>query len=78
MSDKIKVANKALPKYLKPKGLNPLSRLYKVLSEDVHIWNEQECLDKTSEIQGCVKYLKSELSDRKKNQGKFKSMVGSL
>lgn len=78
MSDKIKVANKALPEYLKPSGLNPLGRLYQVLSEGVHKLNDKECLEKTSEIQGCVKYLISELSDRKKNQSKFKVMVGSL
>jgi len=78
MSEKIKVANKALPEYLKPSGLNPLGRLYQVLSEGVHSLNDQECLDKTSEIQECLKYLISELSDRKKNQSRFKSMVGSL
>lgn len=78
MSDKIKVANKALPEYLKPSGLNPLGRLYQVLSEGVHSLNDQECLEKASEIQECVKYLVSELSDRKKNQSRFKGMVGSL
>ena len=78
MSDKISVANKALPEYLKPQGLNPLGKLYKVLSEGVHNLTDQECLKKTSEIQGCLKYLISELSDRKKNQDKFKRMVGSL
>ena len=78
MSDKIKVANKALPEYLKPSGLNPLGRLYQVLSEGVHKLNDQECLEKTSEIQECLKYLISELSDRKKNQNRFKGMVGSL
>ena len=36
MSEKIKVANLALPNYLKPDGLNPLGRLYQVLSEGVH------------------------------------------
>jgi hypothetical protein len=78
MSEKIKVANKALPEYLKPSGLNPLGRLYQVLSEGVHNLNDQECLEKTSDIQECLKYLISELSDRKKNQGRFKSMVASL
>jgi hypothetical protein len=78
MSDKIKFANKALPEYLKPSGLNPLGRLYQVLSEGVHSLSDQDCLQKTSEIKECMKYLISELSDRKKNQNRFKSMVGSL
>jgi hypothetical protein len=78
MSEKIKIANNALPDYLKPDGLNPLGKLYKVLSEGVHNLNDQECLGKTSEIQECIKFLISELSDRKKNQSRFKSMVGSL
>jgi len=78
MSEKIKLANKALPEYLKPNGLNPLGKLYKVLSEGVHHLNDQECLEKTSGVQECLKYLISELSDRKKNQNRFKSMVGSL
>ena len=33
LSDKIKIANTALPNYLVPDGLNPLGRLYQVLSE---------------------------------------------
>lgn len=78
MSEKIKVANKALPEYLKPSGLNPLGKIYQVLSAGVHGLNDQECLEKASEIQECVKYLIGELSDRKKNQGRFKSLVGKL
>ncbi len=35
MSEKIKIANFALPGHLKPEGLNPLGRLYQVLSEGV-------------------------------------------
>ncbi len=78
MSEKIKIANKALPEYLKPSGLNPLGKMYQVLSEGVHNLNDEECLQKTNEIQECLKYLISELSDRKKNQTRFKSMVGKL
>ena len=36
MSEKIKVANTALPSHLKPDGLNPLGKLYQALSEGVH------------------------------------------
>lgn len=78
MSEKIKIANRALPGYLKPNGLNPLGKLYQVLSEGVHNLSDKECLEITSEIQKCVKYIISEISDRKKNQNIFKKIVGSL
>jgi hypothetical protein len=78
MSDKISVANKALPTYLQPDGLNPLGRLYQILSEGVHSLSDSECLERANKIQICLKYLISELSTRKANRTKFKSMVGSL
>ena len=66
MSEKIRIANKALPVYLKPDGLNPLGRLYKVLSEGVHNHTDQECLQRANAVKECLKYLISELSSRKK------------
>lgn len=78
MSDKIKIANEALPEYLKPDGLNPFGRLYQVLSEDVHSLSDEECLRRANIVKECLKYLISELSSRKKNRTKFKNMVGSL
>ena len=78
MSDKIKIANEALPVYLKPDGLNPLGRLYRVLSEGVHSLSDEECLNRAKTVKECLKYLISELSSRKKNRSQFKSMIGSL
>lgn len=78
MSDKIKIANEALPVYLKPEGLNPLGRLYQVLSEGVHSLSDEECLNRANTVKECLKYLISELSSRKKNRSQFKSMIGSL
>ena len=78
MSDKINIANHALPKYLIPSGLNPLGRLYKVLSEGVHSYNDEECLEKAKAIQDCIKYLINELATRKKNRDGFKSLIGGL
>lgn len=78
MSEKISIANHALPDYLIPSGLNPLGRLYKVLSEGVHSYNDEECLERTKTIQACIKYLIGELSARKKNRDSFKSLVGKL
>ncbi|HCG7995089.1 TPA: hypothetical protein NKA09_003703 [Vibrio parahaemolyticus] len=78
MSDKIKVANKALPDYLKPDGLNPLGKLYQILSEGVHSMTDSECLERATNLKACIKYLISELSSRKANKDKFKSLVGGL
>ena len=78
MSDKIAIANNALPVYLKPDGLNPLGRLYQILSEGVHSLSDSDCLERANKIQVCLKYLISELGSRKANITQFKSMVGSL
>ena len=78
MSKKIKIANHALPVYLNPDGLNPLGRLYQVLSEGVHNLPEEECLNKAKATSECLAYLVSELASRKKHRTHFKSMVGGL
>lgn len=57
MSDKIKIANLALPGYLIPSGINPLGKLYQVLSEGVHNYSDTECLERARTIQTCIKYL---------------------
>jgi len=78
MSDKIKLANNALPSYLKPDGLNPLGKLYQILSEGVHNLSDEECLEKATAIKECLKFLISELTSRKQNRSRFKSLIGSL
>ena len=78
MSDKIKVANKALPEYLKPEGLNPLGKIYSLLIEGVHSLTDEECLDKAESLQACLSFLITELASRRRNRDKFKKMVGAL
>lgn len=78
MNKKIKIANHALPAYLNPDGVNPLSRLYEVLSEGVHNLPEEECLNKANATSECLAYLVSELASRKENRTRFKSTVGGL
>ena len=78
MKEKIKIANQALPEYLNPDGLNPLGRLYQVLSEAVHNLSEEECLNKAKITSDCLAYLVSELASRKKHRDQFKSMIGGL
>lgn len=78
MSAKIKVANLALPNHLKPDGLNPLGRLYQVLSEGVHSLSETECLVKAKATSECLTFLVSELASRQENRNRYKSTVGKL
>lgn len=78
MSKKIKIANHALPAYLNPDGLNPLGRLYQVLSEGIHNLSEEECLSKARETSECLAYLVSDLASRKEHRARFKSTVGGL
>ena len=78
MSDKIKIANLALPPYLQPDGLNPLGRLYQVLSEGVHSLPEEDCLKKAKATSECLAFLISELATRKEHRARFKSMIGQL
>ena len=78
MNKKIEIANHALPKHLNPDGLNPLGRLYQVLSEGVHNFSEEECLKKAKETSVCLAYLVSELASRKENRTRFKGTVGRL
>ncbi len=78
MSKKIEIANRALPEHLNPDGLNPLGRLYQVLSEAVHNFSEEECLNKAKITSECLAYLVSELASRKKHRDQFKSMIGGL
>ena len=78
MSEKIELANREVPEYLIPSGVNPLGRIYKVLSEGIHSLSDEECLDRALGIEACIKYLVGELSTRKKNRDKFAGMVGKL
>ena len=78
MSDRIELANSALPEYLMPSGANPLGRLYATLSEGVHADSDEVCLKKSESIEKCLKYLISELHSRKKNRDSFASIVGDL
>lgn len=78
MSEKIRVANLALPPHLKPDGLNPLGRLYQVLSEGVHSLSDAECLERAKTISECLTFLVSELASRKLHRVRFKAVVGRM
>lgn len=78
MSERIKIANLALPNYLKPDGLNPLGRLYQVLSEGIHSLPEADCLKKAAATSECLEFLVSELASRREHRTRFKKLVGDL
>ena len=79
MSEKIRIANHALPEHLKPDGLNPLGRLYQVLSEGVpQPFRRRACLDRAKATSECLAFLVSELASRKEHRTRFKRMVGDL
>jgi hypothetical protein len=78
MSDKIKIANNALPPHLKPDGLNPLGKLYQQLSEGVHSLPDDECLQKAQNLKACIKYLISELASRKQHRDSFKNLISKM
>ena len=78
MNEKIKIANHALPEHLKPDGLNPLGRLYQVLSEGVHSLSDEQCLERAKVTSECLAFLVSELASSKEHRARFKNMVGGL
>jgi hypothetical protein len=78
MSERIKLANLALPQHLRPDGLNPLGRLYQVLSEGVHSLSEEDCLRKARDTSECLAFLVSELATRRQHREKFKAAVSQL
>lgn len=78
MTEKIKIANKALPDFLLANGVNPLGRLYKVLSEGIHKSSDKECLEKAEKLKACLSFLISELSHRREQRERFSKNIGSL
>ncbi|MCB8770167.1 hypothetical protein [Acinetobacter soli] len=78
MSDRIRIANSALPDYLKPDGFNPLGQIYGLLSDGVHSLSDSECLDKAENIQVCLEFLISELAAHKQNKEEFKKRLDAL
>lgn len=78
MSEKISIANKALPSYLLISGHNPLGAMYKVLSEGVHSLSDEECLRRTETVQKCLEYIISGLATHKKSKEAFKNNLDLL
>jgi len=71
MSEKIRIANIAIPSSLNPDGLNPLGKIYKALSEGIHSRSESECLESATNLMESIRYLISELTERSKNRNQY-------
>lgn len=78
MSDKISIANHALPDHLNPDGFNPLGQIYGLLSDGVHSLPDEDCLNKANNLQACLEYLISELATHKQNKEDFKKRLNAL
>jgi len=78
MKEQTEVASRALPKHLRPGGVNPLARLYSSLSEGLHSKTEEECLGLAATIEGCLTYLIGELSDRRRHRTRFSQNIQEL
>ena len=71
MSERIKIANLALPSHLRVNGLNPLGRIYQALSKGVHTLSDDECLQKAQVLNDCLVFLTGELASRKQRRAQF-------
>ena len=78
MSAKIQIANAAVPPHLKPNGLNPLGRIYAVLSEGVHTLSDEQCQEKAKLIATSLTFLVGELAARKRSRDEFAAAVQNL
>ncbi|EHU1449933.1 hypothetical protein AW863_RS19070 [Acinetobacter baumannii] len=71
MSNKIDIAKNALPLTLYVQGKNPLGSLYKILSEGVHSFTDEECLIRAKTVQNCLEYLIGGLAENKRRKELF-------
>jgi hypothetical protein len=63
VEDKIAIASKILPSYLKPGGHNPLDKLYKPLSAGLHGESDDECLTIFSDARFVFEFLFKNLTE---------------
>lgn len=78
MSSKIAIANTALPPYLIISGHNPLGGMYKVLSEGVHTFTDEECLIRAKTVQKCMEFIIAGLATHRKSREEFKDNLNLL
>jgi hypothetical protein len=77
-SKKIDVVKELLPERLRPDGRNPLSLLYKALSEDIHQSSDAEVLKQAKTIRVVLDYLLENIEKARRSDEKFKSALDQL
>ena len=79
--NKISLVKDLLPESLKVDGMNPLKRLYGVLSQGIHNETDEECMDKAEAIRGILVFLVNQVirtkSDKKSFTEGMKKILGN-
>lgn len=78
MSEIIEIAKEILPSELKIGGINPLQKMYSVLSGGIHSFDDKECLSRANKINLCLIYLVGELKRREKHKKEFIKNISNL
>jgi hypothetical protein len=78
MDERIKIARDAVPIYLRPNGMNPLSIIYDTLSAGIHRLSEEQCLENAKNIRIALTYLIKALAQQSEEQKDFLCAMKSL
>ena len=69
--NKINLVKDLLPKSLQVDGMNPLKKLYGVLSQGIHDETDEECMEKAEAIRGILVFLVNQVIRTKKDKKSF-------
>jgi hypothetical protein len=79
--NKLRIAATVLPASLTPDGANPLSELYKLVSEGVHDLSEEDCVRVADETRSVFEFtfthLRAETKERQEFSAKVKKWAGT-
>ncbi|MCD4813949.1 hypothetical protein K8S19_09695 [bacterium] len=78
MSNLIDVLNKFLPMSFKQLGNNPIRLLYEQLSEGIHSFSEQECLEKAELINVILTFVIKKINEEKFELSEVKTAMKKL
>jgi len=79
--NKIRLANRVLPKSLEVPGDNPLELIYDKLSASLHRQSEQECMEIATEASQVLRYVIVSINDeyeRRKSKNRYVELIKGL
>jgi hypothetical protein len=76
--DKIELISQVIPSHLKPGGANPMGILYRVLSEGLHSFTDEECLQKAKAVRETLESFVHLLNANKEAIAKLSSATKEL